>query len=270
MSAEIAQTAIGAARVAGEVLLSEFGHALPVDAHLPHDVKLELDRRCEAAILDRIQSTFPDHGIVSEEIGSLPGSDPYTWYIDPLDGTVNFFHRLPHFCTSIGCYRQDGRPPLGTPVVGVVYAPALDLLFVGGADRPPTVNAEPLSPGGVTDLSRAMVALAFSNRNGGAETLGKLASSLARSAQKVRSFGATALDICLVASGGLGAFIQRGTNSWDLAAGCAVARSAGCAVHLGPHPDRRHRVIVAQPKLFTAVIDIVRRSTQEPWNAYAS
>ena len=105
----VTETAISAARRAGAIQLHHFRNTTVRCTRLLHDVKLETDQLCEKAIIAAIREPFPDHAILTEESGELPGSGDCTWIVDPLDGTVNFWHGLPFFCVSIACYRNGGR-----------------------------------------------------------------------------------------------------------------------------------------------------------------
>ena len=111
--AAVRSVAIQAATGAGALMRGSFKSALQVDATEAHDLKLRLDRTCEESIVGVIRERFAEHGILSEEMGYAPGTDPYVWIVDPLDGTVNFFHGIPFFCTCVSCHgvrRNDESP----------------------------------------------------------------------------------------------------------------------------------------------------------------
>ena len=150
----ILDTAVAAARAAGEILLTHAGRTLNVDEAMAFDIKLEVDRLCEEAIVSIVQGRFPDHAILAEEGGAQDGTAAYRWIIDPLDGTVNYFYGIPYYCTSIACYEQPtGNPPqetfesLGRPVAAVVFAPATDELFSAHAEGPCLLNGRPIRRG---------------------------------------------------------------------------------------------------------------------------
>ena len=107
-------TAVEAATAAGRVIRGSFGREQKVDQALPHDLKLWLDRACEQEILGVIRTSFPGHAVLSEEWGYEPGREPYLWIVDPLDGTVNYHHGIPFFCTSIACHAiaEGGDAPV--------------------------------------------------------------------------------------------------------------------------------------------------------------
>ena len=249
-----------AAFAAGKVIRAGFGKAQYIERSLPHDLKLWLDRAAEDEILRVIRTSFPRHAILSEEMGYEPGHEPFIWIIDPLDGTVNFHHGLPFFCTSIACHAiatgddlghrlPDGRM-LGDPIVGVVYDPMRDELFVGTAGRGASLNHAPLLVPETTRLDEAVVAVSFGAREESIDCMTRLLPALIRGARKVRSFGSTALDMVQVAAGRFGAFFQKGTNLWDFAGAAIVARAAGAVVDVREYSPGRFQVIASAEGIF--------------------
>ena len=238
---------------------------LPVDEVLAHDLKLSLDRICEDAILGIIRQRFPTHGILSEEAGYAPGTDPYLWIVDPLDGTVNYFHGIPFFCTCVSCHEMDpadggaGGPRLedgrgiGRELAAVVYAPFTKELFVATPGVGAFMNGTKLVMKPMANLSEAVVSLSFSARNGSAASMSRLLPVMTERAQKIRSLGSTALEIVHVAAGRTGAFIQHGTNLWDFMAAAAILREAGGMVEAATLAPGRWKVIASNPGLFPEV-----------------
>jgi myo-inositol-1(or 4)-monophosphatase len=234
---EIARTAVEAAVTAGDLQLNAF-HSRPENARVQaRDIKMAVDRDCEAAIVSAIRSRFPDHRILAEEEGDLGGSEDYLWIVDPLDGTVNFFHGLPQFCACVACCRRPlnaplpatGRELLESGLVGVVYAPLMNELYVGIRKSGATLNGMRLTCTGANGLSQAVVALSFGKTDGAIDYMTRLAGKIARRAQKVRSYGCAGLDIAFVASGRLGGSLYRGIQLWDIAAaGIVLAEAGGC------------------------------------------
>jgi fructose-1,6-bisphosphatase/inositol monophosphatase family enzyme len=261
------KAAIDAAAAAGVLIREGFGRHQEVDGRPAHDLKLSLDRQCEEKIIGVIRRSFPDHAVLSEEKGYEPGREPYVWIVDPLDGTVNFFHGLPHFCTSIACHEldpqgngstsslPDGRR-IGEACVGVVLDPMHDELFVGTGDGQATVNGRPLTIAPVADLAEAIVVVSFGVRDDSIPYMTKLLPRLTEEARKVRSLGSTALDVAQVAAGRIGAFIQRGTNLWDFAGAAAVVRAAGGIVDAQEFAPGRWRIIACNPGLYPRIKEL--------------
>lgn len=250
-----------AARAAGAISRGRLAATHVVDAVLPHDVKLDVDRACETAALDVIRGRFPGHAVLSEEAGYEAGLVDRVWIVDPLDGTVNFHHGLPFFCTSIACYEiagaaahdapclPDGRP-LGDPVAAVVYDPLRDELFAGTAGRGASLNQVPLPALESRAMAEVIVAVSLSAGEESLAAIGRSLPTLAAGARKLRSFGCTALDLAQVAAGRVGGFFQVGTHLWDFAAGAAIVRAAGGRVTALPCAEGRWRVTAAAPGVF--------------------
>jgi fructose-1,6-bisphosphatase/inositol monophosphatase family enzyme len=261
----VRSAAIDAASAAGALIRGSFRSTLQVDSTDAHDLKLRLDRTCEESIVAILRQRFPAHGVLSEEMGYEPGADPYVWIVDPLDGTVNFFHGIPFFCTCISCHATeeddspgaaarlpDGRA-VGSTVAAVVYAPLAKELFVATAQGGAFLNGSRLLVKPVADLSEAIVSLSFGARDGSAAFMSRLLPRMIERAQKVRSLGSTALDIVNVAAGRTGAFIQIGTNLWDFAAAAAILREAGGVVDAEEYAPERWKIIACNPGLISDV-----------------
>lgn len=232
----ILTTARDAALEAGAMIRGNFESELTVDAAEAHDIKLELDRRSQALIEERILSTFPDHAIYGEEgiRGDQKAADQ--WIIDPIDGTVNFFYGIPHFAVSIA-HRRDGAI-----TNGVIYQPMTNELWIASrATGSVTLNGRPIRASSRTKLSDAIVAVGVSKTEASIEKGLPVLGKMMRSARKTRMMGSAALDIAYVASGRLDAYIESQISLWDIAAGMLMVELAGGKVDLKPHdsvPDK--------------------------------
>jgi fructose-1,6-bisphosphatase/inositol monophosphatase family enzyme len=265
-------TAICAARASGHIQKEAFGLEVPVEKNLPHDLKLEVDRLCEKAIMEVIHRSFPTHAILSEETGDYCYGDDHIWIVDPLDGTVNFFHGVPYFCTSVSCYETPlekaprsgpsrGLGRLGKPLVGVVYAAATDELFTGIHGWGATRNDRELTVRHVTALNQAVVSLSFGQCEETMLSMGGVLHALLRATRKVRCLGSTALDIAQVAAGRLGALVQRGVRSWDIAAGRIILEEAGGVLNALESGADRWDIIACAP----GILEPLRAIVEERW-----
>ncbi len=242
LAQRITDVAVEAARTAGEILCRNAGRALTVDAAIGHDVRLEVDRLCEKAILDTIRTAFPEHAILAEESGAIEAPGEYTWVVDPLDGTVNYYYGLPYYCTSIACYAAPDESAVargalaafGRPVTGVVYTPPTDELFIGRAGRGATRNGEPIHVSNVTDLREAIFCTGFGKSDALVEHAADVLAGLAGRVRKLRCLGAAAYDMANVACGRLSAFYERSLRTWDIAAGAIILAEAGGVVDVSP------------------------------------
>lgn len=228
-------TAVRAAKAAGALQLEYYDRPLHVDARHAHDLKLELDRLCEQTILDVIGAEFPDHAVLAEERGAIEQESEYIWIIDPLDGTVNFYNRIAHFCSCIACYyrgngsasQHNGSFQPGVPLLGVVYAPVMDELFVGVAGQGATCNGKPIRGRPAPKLCDMVVGVSFGSTEAVMQYMERITSQLIRRCHKVRILGSCGLDIVNVACGRLGALVQRGVRFWDFAASRVILEEAG-------------------------------------------
>jgi myo-inositol-1(or 4)-monophosphatase len=230
----------GLARAAGQILLEYytprpgFGRRLQVDFKSAIDPVTEADYRSEAYLLGEIRRRFPETRIVSEESGATGnGGGNGRWYVDPLDGTVNYSHGVPLFAVSIG-YAVSGSLCLG-----VVYDPLRDELFAARTGGGATLNGEPIR---VSPLERMEIGLLgtgfpYDIRTRGENNLDHYA-RFALSTQGVRRLGSAALDLCYVAAGRLDGYWELTLGSYDLAAGTVIAREAGAVVtQIDGNPD---------------------------------
>ena len=213
------------ARQAGEILRQSYEQEHQVDYKGAIDLVTEVDRQSEALLLGEIQHLFPGHQIVSEEIGLVPGRPGDQWYVDPLDGTVNYAHGVPFFSVSIA-YAQAGIVRLG-----VVYEPLRDELFAAEIGRGARCNGRLLQVSQVTELQRSLLVTGFpydawSTANNNLAYYGRFA----RLTQGVRRMGSAALDMCYVAAGRFDGYWELSLKPWDVAAGGPIAAEAGAIV----------------------------------------
>ncbi len=228
---EYLEVAIAAARVAGELQRQAYHGTLVVRESSRHDIKLQTDVDCEEAIRGVVLQAFPDHAVLGEEGGGTLPADRPAWIIDPLDGTVNYSRRLPHFCTSIALQVQ------GRVIAAVVYHPLLDELYTAEEGAGAYLNGTRLHVSDTAELWAANMAIGFAkSQETIARGLGKI-NELAQSVSKIRIMGAAALEMAYVAAGRFDGFIEYGLRTWDIAAGTLLIREAGGRVLLIPRGE---------------------------------
>ncbi|MGB8214502.1 MAG: inositol monophosphatase family protein [Anaerolineales bacterium] len=213
------------ARQAGEILRRGYEHEHQVDYKGAIDLVTEVDHQSEDLLLGEIQRLFPGHQIVSEEAGLVPGRAGDEWYVDPLDGTVNYAHGVPFFSVSIA-YTHNGILTLG-----VVYDPMRDELFAAERGQGARLNGRILYASNVTELQRSLLVTGFpydawSTPHNNLENYGRFA----KLTQGVRRLGSAALDLSYVAAGRLEGYWELSVKPWDVAAGGLVALEAGATV----------------------------------------
>jgi len=215
-----------AARAAGEVLMSYFGHAaagLSLKSS-PTDPVSDADREAEQTIQELLAAERPDDGVVGEEGARTQGAGGRTWIVDPLDGTVNFLYGFRTWAVSIALEDEEGL------AVGVVFNPVDAECFSAQRGEGAALNGRPIHVTQCPSLDRAMVATGFSyvaeQRAEQAEILLRLLPQI----RDIRRAGAAALDLAYVACGRFDAFYERGLKRWDEAAGRLLVKEAGGVV----------------------------------------
>ena len=224
----LSQIAVKAARLSGAYLLKNKAAAKTVDIEKAHDIKLSIDRFSERRIVQYLKKHSP-FSILSEEAGKLKGKDEeYIWVVDPLDGTINYFHQIPLSCVSIALCRGE------SPVIGVIYDFTRDELFTGIVKKGAYLNGRRIHVSQIKNKRRAVLATGFPGQTDLSE--GNLATfcRYVKTYKKVRLIGTAALSIAYVASGRFDAYIEKDIMLWDVAAGMAIVQAAGGQCHIEP------------------------------------
>ena len=216
---------VSAATKAARGLKRDFGEVqhLQVSRKGPADFVSAADHRAEEVIRAELSKARPAYGFLMEESGATRGDDPqHRWIVDPLDGTTNFLHSVPHFAISIALERQ------GKLQAALVYSPIADELFTAERGSGAFLNDRRLRVAARENLAEALVAtgMPFKGHGDDAGYLKELATIMPQVAG-VRRFGAAALDLAWVAAGRFDAFWERGLSPWDIAAGALIIREAG-------------------------------------------
>src|SRR5450432_375864 len=232
------ETAVQAARQAGQLLRENFSAQLQVSALEAHDIKLELDVRSQELITKLILDRFPDHAIYGEEgiTGNQQGE--FQWIVDPIDGTVNYFYNVPHFCVSIAL-RQRGEI-----IAGVIYDPIRDELWKVRKNETPTLNDAPCAVSSRDKIGDAILSVGFSKTKTTIDLGLPLFEKMVYSARKCRLMGSAALDMAYVACGRLDAYIEQSVSLWDIAAGKILVESAGGQVQITERTDAPNKISV--------------------------
>ena len=216
---------IKAARKAGRSLVKDFREVenLQVSSKGPGDFVSKADREAERIIRDELMGGRPTYGWVGEETGTTEGQDPTRrWIVDPLDGTTNFLHGLPHWAVSIALEHK------GEIVAGVIFDAAKDELYWAEKGAGAWMNEARLRVSGRRSMIEAIFAtgVPFGGRPALPATLQDLA-RLMPTCAGVRRWGSAALDLAYVAAGRYDGYWERGINIWDVAAGVILVREAG-------------------------------------------
>lgn len=213
------------AREAGAILREGYNKEHTVHYKGTIDLVTESDHASEAFLLGEIKSHFPGGHILAEESGSIQGNNEDLWYIDPLDGTVNYAHHIPIFCVSIG-FASNGALTLGA-----VYDPLRDEMFLAEKGKGAFLNGKPIHVSDVVELEKSLLVTGFPYDTWNTELDNfKYFERLAKKTQGVRRLGSAALDACYVGAGRFDGFWEYKLKAWDVAAGGLIAREGGAKV----------------------------------------
>lgn len=253
--------AVKAARRAGAIInrASNNLDSLTINVKGQNDFVSEVDRAAETAIVETLLESYPKHAILAEE-GGARGDSEYVWIIDPLDGTTNFLHGVPHYCVSIALQNK------GVITHGVIYDPVRNDLFTATRGGGAFLNDRRIRVSRRLALKDALVATGFPYND--FSYLDAYLSTLKELMQKsagVRRFGAAALDLAYVASGQYDAFWEFNLKPWDIAAGGLMVLEAGGLItdHKGEerYLESGH-VLAATPKVFHQALQILEPHVQ--------
>jgi myo-inositol-1(or 4)-monophosphatase len=239
--------AVNAARAAGNQIMRNLERvdALQVTRKARNDFVSEVDRNAEREIIGIIRKAYPQHAVLGEEFGQ-DGDHEVVWIIDPLDGTTNFLHRLPHFAVSIGIQVR------GKLEHGVIYAPCTQDLYVASRGSGALLNNRRIRVSGARELDVALIGTGVPIRAKNLDAYLPMLRAVVESTAGVRRAGSAALDLAYVAAGRLDAFWELGLKPWDIAAGLVLVQEAGgiiSEIYGEPDPLQTGNVLAATPKL---------------------
>ncbi|HEY5903955.1 MAG TPA: inositol monophosphatase family protein [Anaerolineales bacterium] len=246
------------ARGAGEILRGGYPREHQINYKGVIDLVTEVDHQSEAYLLEQIRGRFPDSHILTEESGEIRGGQGGMWYVDPLDGTVNYAHQIPIFSVSLA-YAAGKSVKLG-----VVYDPMRDEMFAAERGRGATLNGRPIRPSQVTDLQHSLMVTGFpydawNTRQDNFENFVRIS----KLTQGVRRLGSAALDAAYVGAGRFDAFWELSLKPWDIAAGGLIASESGASVtnidgeadYISPPQS----VICAAPNIHRLLMDALQK-----------
>ena len=245
-----------AAREAGETLKHLFGRVHHVTKKGRTDLVTEADFAAEKIITDMIHKSFPQDGFVAEETGEHASNASRIWFIDPLDGTVNFAHAFPFFAVSIGLQVS------GDAVLGVVFNPYMDEFFEAAKGSGAFLNGKAIHVSSTSDLVDSLLAVGFpytlhQNPHRVMDHMKKMAVL----AQAIRRLGSAALDLCYVAAGKLDGYWEEGLKPWDTAGGMIIVREAGGIVsdyQGNPFSPDKGTIVASNPSIHPAMLEVLK------------
>jgi myo-inositol-1(or 4)-monophosphatase len=256
------ETALYAAREGGAIIARYFHDGVTMRTKgTSADLVSDADVNSERRIVQVIRDAFPDHCVMGEEEHSGDENAEHLWIIDPLDGTTNFAHHLPHFAVSIGYYHK------GVAQCGVVWNPIRDDLYIAERGRGATHNGRTLRVGQQKLMSEALIGVGFYYDRGAMmeATLAAIGDCFRQQIHGVRRFGTASLDLAQVACGSYGAYFEYQLSPWDFAAGQLILEEAGGRVTTcsgAPMPLQKTSILASNGALHDQMLSIVGRHLQ--------
>jgi len=250
------KTAMEAASAAGAVMQKNLQLPKKINASEQHDIKLDLDVRCQKLIEKNLRKAFPKIAILGEEgiTGNIESEE--RWVVDPIDGTVNFTYGIPHACVSIALQQRMPSRRKGASdgefqtVVGVVYDPFTNEMFTAVLGEVAKLNGRKIVVSSRSRLGEAIVSVGFAKSTKNLELMLPHFNKMVYEVRKIRIMGAAALAMVYVASGRFEAYVESGVRLWDIAAGGLILECAGGDFwHESVGPDHTYRVVANNGKL---------------------
>ena len=224
-----------AARAAGKLLRDNFQRQKRITAVAAHDIKLEIDVKSQELISALLLEQFPEHALYGEEGIVGDQSSAYQWIVDPLDGTVNYFYGIPHFCISIALRLRDEI------IAGVIFDPIRNEMWAGQKGENSKLNGTPIHVSDRAEFAEAVISVGLSKTGETISTNFPLLQQMIHRVRKCRVFGSAALDMAYVACGRFDAYIETGISLWDIAAGWLLVENAGGTVDLRPRENMKDK-----------------------------
>ena len=264
---DLLEPTMAIARHAGSVLLKNFRQPIARSFKSSDiDIVTAADKETEAYIVPELLKLTPTYHIVGEEGGGQGASRDtadYLWFVDPLDGTVNFASNIPYFAVAIALVDKAM-----TPLLGVIYEPNRDEMFTAIQCNGSFLNGQRLQVSDTHELSQAVLTsgFAYDRRTNPDNNLAQW-NAFTLIARDMRRFGSAALDLCAVAAGRGDGYWERHLNPWDAVAGMLIAREAGAIVtdYEGgdmPHTGADGRYVAANPTLHPKMLEVIQKSYQ--------
>ncbi len=234
-----------AATQAGAFLKKNFGKAMDVDEAKHHDIKLALDRESQDLITGIILAAYPDHAIYGEEGIAGDQSSEYQWIVDPIDGTVNYFYGIPHYCISIALRHKDEL------IAGVIYDPSMNDLWEVVKDGKALLNGKVISASPRTKIEESILYVGCGKDEKTLKAGLERFHNASKRARKMRMMGSAALGMAYVATGRLDAYVESRISLWDIAAGQLLLEQAGGKVELTPleHVKDGYSIVASNGKI---------------------
>ena len=250
---------VKACRRAAKILIRDFGEIenLQVSLKGPGDFVTVSDKKVEKILIEELQKARPNYSILSEEIGKINNDESFKWIIDPIDGTANFLHGIPHFAISIGLEHDKEI------ICGIIYDPIKDEMFAAEKGQGAYLNNQRIRVSSRSELKNCMIftgGLKHKSKDGDA-ALEEYKKFSSKTLIPIRKMGSASLDLAYVAAGRCDGFWQRNLNYWDIAAGIILVKEAGGFVtdFEGNNECIKNKtILVTNSKITEEMIEVLR------------
>lgn len=259
---ELLKATIPIVKEAGQFIIRELGkvQSSDIEDKSMNSLVSYVDRQAEKLLVEKLQVLLPDATFITEENTIQNQASEQTWIIDPLDGTTNFLHGIPHFAVSVGLRIEQQL------TIGVVYEPNSDQCFYAGKGLGAFLNDKPIRVRSTGKLENALLATGFPYEDlQQVERTVHLIQLLKPKIRGIRRLGAAALDLAYVAAGKLDGYFEGCLNAWDIAAGILIVEEAGGIVsdaNGGTNYLNNGQVVATSPTIHEALLEIVKQVHQ--------
>ena len=218
---------VKACRKAAKNIIRDFGEIekLQVSLKGPGDFVTASDKKAEKILIEELQKARPRYSILSEEVGKITNDDDFKWIIDPIDGTSNFLHGIPHFAISVGLEHKKEI------ICGIIFDPIKDEMFIAEKGNGSYLNNQRLRVSSRSKLKDCLIITggpSYSEKNGDRQlSLNEYCKFSSKVITPIRKMGSASLDMAYVAAGRCDGFWQRNLNYWDIAAGIILVKESG-------------------------------------------
>ncbi|HYV26095.1 MAG TPA: inositol monophosphatase family protein [Candidatus Eisenbacteria bacterium] len=256
------RVSVEAAKTVGALMRKHLTGSKRAHTVTQFDIKLDLDVRSQKIIERKLHAAFPDIELLGEEGTAGQTGGDYRWVVDPIDGTVNFSYGIPHACVSIAL--QSRGKKAGTlnyhdgyhTVIGVVYDPFCQEMWTAREGQSARLNGKKIRVSNRRDLQETLLSIGFAKTRETVTTTLPYFNRLVKRVRKIRSMGSASLALTYVASARFDAYIERGINLWDIAAGGFIVERAGGEFWCKPNPNRATYRMVASNGLLRKKLQV--------------
>lgn len=271
----ILDIAVTAAKSGAKILHYYFNNLQKIIVKNKNDNDLfsQADKESERAIIDKLTIASSDYGLITEESGGSIG-EAATWYIDPLDGSTNFIHGIPHYSISIalvvhaGTFFNEIKLDRDTPIVGVIYDPCRDEMFTAILGHGALLNGKPVKCSNTKDIDKSILStgLPYNNCLYHEKQMDILIDIL-KNARSIRRMGSAALDLAWIACGRYDGYWEFGLSAWDVAAGTIILREADgiCKdiTKTNPWPANNGWILAGNKSIYIHLLDMIQPKISE-------